>query len=108
MDSKLMSDITPDEFETAGTQDGTYRVDALGFPILIRVTHGYIVAKRALDHQTPFIPGQLVGRWEDTETGTLYWDEVEVIESRLDAGNIARQRGELAVWDNLNNCEMRV
>lgn len=98
-------------------EDGTYKVTDTGLE-LVTLTHGYTVAIRPVDNSgaTEYPTGTLLGKWTDKrddsdylfETETVYWDEVEVIESRLDAGNIARARGELAVWDNLNNCEMRV
>jgi len=99
------------------TEDGTYMVDAHGDLHRMEYTSGYTVAIRPV---TPYpvegersdiiTPLRVVGRWTDTSTPDkdVYWDVVEVIDNLLGAGNIARQRGELAIWDNLNNKEIRV
>lgn len=88
-------------------KDGTYRVEAIGFsePAL---TSGYVVAVRPIKREAD-VPttGTLFGRWTDAD-GTVYWDQVEVIDGMTDALDAARFRGELAVWDLANNVEVRV
>lgn len=109
------------------TEDGTYWVGLTGNLTKESLTTGYMVGVKALnpvegDNSDIIPPLTLVGRWtnylEDVPNGpgefdydtvnVVYWDKVEVIDNLLDAGNIARQRGELAIWDNLNNTEIRV
>lgn len=96
------------------TEDGTYLVDASGDLHRMEYASGYMVAEMSvliypLDSLHTEIPKLTVlGRWTDFEDGLIYWDEVELIDNLLNAGNIARARGELAIWDNLNNCEVRV
>jgi len=95
------------------TEDGTYMVDASGDLHRMEYSTGYMVGVKPLDYKVMFggdVPKlTLIGRWTDTEDGRfVYWDEVELVDNLLDAGNIARARGELAIWDNLNNCEVRV
>lgn len=80
------------------TEDGTYRVESIGFstPVL---DSGYVVAIRPLKREADIVTeGALFGRRTD-EDGTVYWDEVEVLDSRQDALNAAHDRGELAIWD---------
>lgn len=96
------------------TEDGTYMVDASGTLHRMEYSTGYMVAKQSvliypLDSLHTEIPKLTVlGRWTDFEDGSIYWDEVELIDNLLDAGNTARERGELAIWDNLNGKEIRV
>lgn len=89
------------------TEDGTYRVESIGFstPVL---TDGYVVAVRPIKREAD-IPttGTLFGRWTDTD-GTVYWDEVEVIDSLIGAIAAAHYRNELAIWDLSTNQEIRV
>lgn len=103
-------------------EDGTYMVDAHGDLHRMEYDTGYMVGVHPItvkqdghavflnrvdgDDEIPKLT--LVGRWTDESDGFVYWDEVEVIDNLLDAGNIARSRGELAIWDNLNNKEIRV
>lgn len=92
-------------------EDGTYMVDAHGDLHHMEYSTGYMVGIREI--QPEEIQGDipkltLVGKWTDARTFRTYWDEVEVIDNLLDAGNIARQRGELAIWDNFNGKEIRV
>lgn len=97
------------------TEDGTYMLDAHGDLHRMNYTSGYTVAKLALWSDKPSNPFTLempklalLGKWTHPVSGVIYWDEVEVIDSLLEAGNVARQRGELAIWDNLNNREVFV
>lgn len=101
------------------TEDGTYLVDASGTLHRMEYTSGYMVGVKAIGVDTGSAWGfdgemqklTLIGRWTDQVTegySVVYWDEVEVIDNLLDAGNIARERGELAIWDNFNGCEIRV
>lgn len=106
------------------TKDGTYMVDAHGTLHTMQYDTGYMVGVRPIDFEATFdkeIPKfTVVGRWTDRREGfdwnsgyeiaenVVYWDEVELIDNLLDAGNIARSRGELAIWDNFNGKEIRV
>ena len=49
-----------------------------------------------------------VGIWSDSTTGTTYLDVVEVIADRSDAEALARSTGEIAIWDLVNQVEVRV
>jgi hypothetical protein len=89
------------------TQDGTYVLSLSGL-VLVNLTQGYVVAVGKLDSLN-FLPvGSLVGRWEDTETGIVYWDNVIVLSALEDALDLASRLGELAIWDNANAKEIRV
>jgi len=91
-------------------------LDAHGQVNRVSYRSGYTVSKETLVILTgsaydsvPSMPvGVAVGRWTHPVSGLIYWDEVEVIESLLEAGNVARERGELAIWDNFNNREFFV
>lgn len=48
-----------------------------------------------------------IGSWLDTETNTVYVDAVDWIEDRTIAIAVARDRGELAIWDIANGEEIR-
>lgn len=88
-------------------EDGTYRVETIGFSIP-ELTTGYVVALQAIRREAD-IPnlGTLFGRWTDTD-GTVYWDEVEVFEDETEALLTAASRGELAIWDIARGVEIRV
>jgi hypothetical protein len=49
-----------------------------------------------------------VGFWLDDETGKTYFDAVDWYASESEALRVAAVRGELAVWDVLNDREIRV
>lgn len=98
------------------SEDGTYLVDASGDLHTMTYTDGYMVGVRSL---AVLIPGSgmdngpipavtLVGRWEDTESGITYWDQVEYIEDKMEALELAQMYGEIAIWDNANNEEIRI
>jgi len=105
------------------TEDGTYLVDAHGDLHRMKYDTGYMVGVKPLtpdtfEEELPKLT--LVGRWTDHKSGfdwdsgydvnenVIYWDEVQLIEGLTAALDVARERGELAVWDNLNNNEIRV
>ena len=97
------------------TEDGTYMLDAHGDLHRMNYTSGYTVAVKPIAVlPSGFYVGYdipelvVIGKWTHPVSGLVYWDEVEVIESLLEAGNVARQRNELAIWDNLNNREFFV
>lgn len=99
------------------TEDGTYTVNPDGSVERVNLTSGYTVAVEAIsalllteESELPtYLPANLFfGKWTHPVSGVVYWDVVQVIESLLEAGNVARQRGELAIWDNLNNKEFFV
>ncbi|WP_029090044.1 hypothetical protein [Brevibacterium album] len=50
---------------------------------------------------------QAVGVWRDSDTGLVYVDASSIIADREDALAVARERGELAVWDRVNGREIR-
>lgn len=100
-------------FSRPAFTDGTYSTNQDGFasPVNTEALRGYIVAVRSLNGvpTTDDVPrDSLIGKWTDTVTGVVYWDEVELIDDLLTAGNVARRRGEIAIWDCLNNREFRV
>lgn len=53
-------------------------------------------------------PGVFVGSWQDSQTGLLYLDVVEVYPELAVAQTVAAERGELAIWDLGGNCEIRI
>ena len=50
------------------------------------------------------------GGWKDTKTGEWYWDCVEVLPiGQLEkAMQLGRERGELAIYDLANGCDIRL
>lgn len=92
------------------TQDGTYTLTAEGTvtDALAGVLEGFVVATGALENESDVKPGDTFGRWEDTDTGVIYWDRVEVIDNIGDALIEAGNRGEKAIWDVANSQEIRV
>lgn len=95
------------------TEDGTYFLDSEANVHRMSIRRGYTVAIRPIDvdgaiEVTNLNTGTIFGKWTHPVSGIVYWDEVEVIDSLLEAGNVARQRGELAIWDNFNNREFFV
>jgi hypothetical protein len=89
------------------TQDGTYVLTTDGLARL-NLTQGYVVAVGALEDVSKLAVGALAGRWLDTETHIVYWDNVIVLSALADALDLAARLGELAVWDNANAQEIRV
>lgn len=95
------------------TEDGTYMVDAHGDLHRMEYSTGYMVGVKSISwnfirvvEEIPKLT--LVGRWTDESSGIVYWDKVELVTNLLKAGNKARKRGELAIWDNFNGKEIRV
>lgn len=88
-------------------QDGTYRVENIGYstPTL---ADGYVVGVRPIKREAD-VPtlGTLFGRWTASD-GTVYWDEVEVIDELHEALKAASTRGELAIWDLAMGVEIPV
>jgi hypothetical protein len=101
-------------------RDGTYSVhNGWLHDYASRWSGGYIVATHALqtlDYSNPVDIAitamndkvRLIGVWTDSETGRVYLDAVEHIESRSDALRIAAERGELAIWDLYAKAEIRL
>ncbi len=87
-------------------EDGTYRVEMIGAS-RVELTDGYVVATRSIAREAD-VPtlGELFGRWTDPDTGTVYWDAVEVIADQGTALDVAAARGEIAVWDAANGREI--
>lgn len=99
------------------TEDGTYRVNTDNSVERVNLTSGYTVAVEPIselmlteENEMPTdLPANLFfGKWTHPVSGVVYWDVVENITSLWVAGNVARERGELAIWDNLNNREFFV
>lgn len=98
-------------------EDGTYLVDASGDLHTMSYTDGYMVGVLELspvegERSDIITPGTLVGRWTDRANDgghdSVYWDRVEYVD-RLEVAEFrARQRGELAIWDNAAGKEIRV
>lgn len=53
-------------------------------------------------------PRLFAGYWVDGETGVEYFDAVSVIRERDRALQLAKRRGELAIWDFARGAEIRV
>lgn len=51
--------------------------------------------------------GHYIGAWRDSVTGTNYFDLSQWVPDLSDAMRIATERGELAIWDIRNGCELR-
>lgn len=49
-----------------------------------------------------------LGVWKDQETGLVYFDLSEWIETIESAIQIGQSRGEIAIWDLKNECEIRL
>lgn len=47
------------------------------------------------------------GSWRDSETGSVFYDAVEIYEDLQDALRAATERGELAIWDLTHAKEIR-
>lgn len=91
------------------TQDGTFIADVFGnvLDIASSLTTGFVVAIKPVEDESEVTPGTVFGRWEDSNTGQVFWDLVEVIEDAAEAVNAAILRGERAIWDLANGCEVR-
>ena len=48
------------------------------------------------------------GVWTDSETGKIYFDVFFNFSDRGDAEAFAREMKEIAIWDVVNDCEIRV
>lgn len=92
------------------TTDGTYMMDALGNIVnaVANVASGYVVALGPLADETEVAPSVTFGRWEDQNTGTVYWDRVTILDSLDAALDAAKRIGELAIWDLGQGQEIRV
>ena len=53
-------------------------------------------------------PGVYFGVWQDSETGKVYYDAVEIYEDLQEALRAGHSRGEIAIWDLANAVEIRV
>ena len=51
---------------------------------------------------------ETLGYWIDAETGDIYLDAGDTYGYEGQALSVARQRGELAIWDRVENREIRV
>jgi hypothetical protein len=100
-------------------EDGTYLLSRDGKVYPVELKSGYVVGVKSLANDD-LVPNGLFGRWTDHKEGfdwntgyeindnVIYWDEVELIDNVIDALFAAKSRGELAIWDNANQCEVRV
>jgi len=50
----------------------------------------------------------LYGAWKDADTGSHYFDAVEVYDDLQEALKAGHDRGEIAIWDLANEVEIRV
>lgn len=53
-------------------------------------------------------PGLSVGWWLDTETGRVWVEAVDVVDTRPEALALAQARGELAIFDLSTEMEVRL
>lgn len=92
------------------TTDGTFTLTESGEVrnALEGVMGGFVVAIGALESPEDVKPGDTFGRWEDTETGRVFWDRVQVLDNIGDALVSAEAIGELAIWDVANSKEIRL
>lgn len=92
------------------TTDGTYTLTETGEVrnALEGVMGGFVVATGALEAPEDVKPGDTFGRWEDTDTGVVYWDRVRVLTDRTSALSAAKALGEIAIWDVENAQEIRL
>lgn len=61
-------------------------------------------ALRNVEAQSP----KSIGAWLDSQTG-LYWiEENRIFEGREEAIRFARANGQIALWDLLDQCEIRL
>lgn len=62
----------------------------------------------AFDHAAILVTGsKILGAWLDTETGITHLDVSTVVYDRSEALALAREHGELAVWDIARGIELR-
>lgn len=80
--------------------DGTY-LKTNGTFLRIEATEGYWVAtsETSLDKVAE---GQIVGIWQDPETGKLWVDNTRFIPDREVAITTAKAYNQIAIWDNSN------
>lgn len=80
--------------------NGTY-LKSNGTFLRIEATEGYWVAVEeiALDSVRD---GEIVGIWQDPETGKLWVDETRFILDRETAITTAKAYDQIAIWDNRN------
>jgi hypothetical protein len=92
------------------TQDGTFIADTFGniLNIAASLTTGFVVAIKPVEDEAEVTPGTIFGRWEDSATGRVFWDLVEVVDNIGDALLTASNRGELAIWDLAKSEEIRI
>jgi hypothetical protein len=90
-------------------ENGTYLVLDSETATLVKIEtgRGYWVAERETslaDSQK----GDFIGVWTDTETGKTWIDKSHYFRDIDTALQFARYNNQLAIWDNLNNREVRV
>jgi hypothetical protein len=93
-------------------KDGTYLIQPDGQVIdyAERWSYGYIVGVQDLSYLggSAFITPGLVGVWTDTDDGRVYVDRVKHVDALSDALDLAREHGELAIWDLREEKEIRL
>ena len=60
-----------------------------------------------LDDLKPFMTNEFFGTWIAPD-GRIYIDAVQVVSDRQQAIELAKQRGELAIWDAENKVEVTI
>lgn len=60
------------------------------------------------DAQDVWTPERGLGTWLDVDSNTVYVDIVESLPNRYQAKSAARERGELAIWDKVDNVSIYV
>jgi len=68
----------------------------------------FVQVLRIVDRARKANAGTAFGAWHDSATGLDYVEPVEVLSCRLAATQVARVRGELAIFDLANNAEIRL
>ena len=81
-------------------RDGTYIKKGETF-IRLETSEGYWVATNEISLES-VRDGEIVGIWQDPETGKLWVDETRFILDRETAITTAKAYDQIAIWDNQN------
>ena len=101
-------------------KDGTYSITSEGITNYCeRWDYGYMVGVESLakanigryprgDELFVLAGNGLVGVWKDSQAGRVYVDRVRHIDTLSEALTLAKDLGELAIWDLRDKVEIRV
>ena len=106
--------------ESPTYSDGTYAITDEGISNYgERWAYGYMVGVESLrvanvgryptGEELRTLAGKgLVGVWKDSQAGRVYVDRVRHIDTLAEALKLAKELGELAIWDLRSNSEIRL